>query len=47
MKNFKVKIWFGALSTEIKLSAANSASAITIAKRMYKDGRVISAQETK
>lgn len=47
MKNFQVKILFGALYTEIVLKANNGTNAMAIAKKMFKDGRVIAAQEAK
>ena len=47
MKKFKVKIYFGARRTEVEVQAINAVSAITIAKKMYKDSRVISAQQIK
>lgn len=47
MKSFKVEIWFGVQRTELMLSASNASHAITIAKRVYPNGRVISAKEVK
>lgn len=42
-KSFKVKIWFGAIPSEIIVSTGNSATAIVLAKKMFPNSRVISA----
>ena len=47
MKSFKVEIWFGVHKTSLVLTAGNSSHAIVIAKRVYPNGRVISATEIK
>lgn len=47
MKSFKVQVWYGANKTELILSATNAAQAISLAKKIYTTGRVISAQEIK
>lgn len=47
MKNFRVKILFGALYCEIELRSNNGTSAMSIAKKMFKDARVIGFSETK
>lgn len=39
---YRVKIWVGAIPSEIILSAGNSATAILLAKRMFPNVRVIS-----
>jgi len=39
---YKVKIWVGAIPSEIILSAGNSATAILLAKKMFPNVRVIS-----
>ena len=41
-KSFKVKIWFGAIPSEIIISASNSAAAILLAKKMFPNARVTS-----
>lgn len=40
---YKVKIWVGAIPSEIILSAGNSATAILLAKKMFPSLRIISA----
>ena len=47
MKNFNVEVWFGPNKTNLVLAGANSANAILIAKKVYPNGRVISAKEIK
>lgn len=39
---YKVKIWVGAIPSEIILSAGNSATAILLAKKIFPNVRVIS-----
>lgn len=39
---YRVKIWVGAIPSEIMLSAGNSATAILLAKKMFPSIRVIS-----
>ena len=46
-KSFKVQIWFGRQKTDLIVTASNNAHAITIARKVYPNGRVISAQEVK
>lgn len=47
MKNFKIEIWFSGQKTDLVLTAANSAHAITLAKKVYPSGRVVAAREVK
>jgi len=47
MKSFQVQIWFGVQKTKMILMAHNSAHAVLIAKKVYPNGRVISATEIK
>jgi len=42
-KSFKVKIWIGAIPSEIIVSAGNSATAILLAKKMFPNIRVSSS----
>ncbi|ESU19390.1 hypothetical protein FCR2A7T_20040 [Flavobacterium cauense R2A-7] len=39
---YKVKIWVGAIPSEIIVSAGNSATAILLAKKMFPNARVTS-----
>lgn len=39
---YRIKIWVGAIPSEIILSAGNSATAILLAKKMFPNVRVIS-----
>lgn len=43
MKSYKVVIYFGSEKTELVLGGANAAHAILIARKIYKNGRVVSA----
>lgn len=47
MKSFHVEVWFAEQKTKLVLQAHNSAQAISIAKKVYPSGRVISAREIK
>lgn len=47
MKRYNVEIWYGPQKTKLVLMAHNSAQAISLAKKVYPTGRVISAQEIK
>lgn len=47
MKSFQVQVWFGSQKTNLVLQAHNTAQAISIAKKVYPSGRVISAREIK
>lgn len=47
MKQFRVEVWFDAIKTNLVLMASNSAQALVLAKRIYKNGTVISAKEIK
>jgi len=42
---YKVKIWVNSMPSEIILSAGNSANAILLAKKMFKNIRVVSATQ--
>ena len=42
---YKVKIWVGAIPSEIILSAGNSATAILLAKKMFPNIRIINASK--
>ncbi len=42
-KSFKVKIWFGAIPSEIIISTTNSATALMLARKMFPNSKVISA----
>ena len=41
-KSFKVKIWFGAIPSEIIISTTNSATALTLARKMFPNAKVVS-----
>jgi len=41
MKNFRVKIWVGSTPSYIMVAANNSAAAISIARRLYPNARVV------
>lgn len=43
MKQFKVRLWVGSSPTQITVSAMNSAHALSIARQLYPQARVISA----
>lgn len=43
---YRVKIWVGAIPSEIILSAGNSATAILLAKKMFPNVRVVNASKT-
>lgn len=47
MKNFRVEIWFGPNKSELVLGGSNSAHALMIAKKVYPQGRIISAKPIK
>lgn len=47
MKSYNVQIWYGSQKTKLVLMAHNTAEAISLAKKVYPSGRVISAQEIK
>ena len=41
-KLFKVKIWFGAIPSEIIISTTNSATALMLARKMFPNAKVVS-----
>lgn len=43
MKPFKVKMWVGSSPTEVVVTAMNSANALSIARKLYPNARIISA----
>lgn len=43
MKQYKVRIWVGSSPTEVIVTAANSANALSIARRLYPNARVVNA----
>ncbi|VXB18719.1 conserved hypothetical protein [Flavobacterium sp. 9AF] len=47
MKEFKVKIWVGGRRSEVNVKATNGTSAMSVAKRLFPDARVITAQQLK
>lgn len=47
MKDFRVKIWISGRRTEVNIKAINGVGAMNIAKKMYPNSRVITAQQIK
>lgn len=47
MKEFRVKIWVAGRRSEVNVKALNGTSAMSIAKRLFPDSRVITAQQIK
>lgn len=45
IKLFTVKMWLGAIPTQIVINADNSAQALVIARKMYPTAKIISAKE--
>jgi len=44
MQQFRVKLWVGSSPTQVVVTAANSANALSIARKLYPTARVISAR---
>lgn len=44
MQQFRVKMWVGSSPTEVMITAANSANAMLIARKLYPMARVINAK---
>lgn len=47
MRSYKVEVWFSGQKTDLVLTAANSAHAMTLAKKVYPNSRVVAAREVK
>lgn len=44
MQQFRVKMWVGSSPTEVTVTAANSANALSIARKLYPMARIYGAQ---
>lgn len=47
MKEYRVKIWVNGRRSEVNVKANSGTSAMSIAKRLFPDSRVITAQQLK
>ena len=45
MKQYKVKMWVGAIPTKVVVTAQSSINALLVARKLYPTAKVISAKE--
>jgi hypothetical protein len=46
MKQFKVKIWVSSIPSTVSVTAANSAQALSVARKLYPTARVVGVFNT-
>ena len=47
MTSYRIEIWFGPNRTEMILGASNAAHALLLARKIYPQGKIISAKPEK